>query len=158
MDCSIENLVEQLIHASQKYAATLAEYQNLALKSELTEDDADRMAAIYTEAEHSPLLNFLINELDYRLGQHLGLLSPDKIKQYEDQQAWLREHLQGMPIDHAYRRKVQQLLQKQNFYDGAIDGVLGKRSVEAVEQFQRAQRLKEDGVPGQLTFAALQSG
>lgn len=158
MDCSIDNLVEQLIQASQRYAATLAEYQRLALQSELTEAEADRMAAIYTEAEAFPLLNFLINELDYRLGQHLGLLSDDKLKEYQDQQAWLREHLQGMPFDHEYRRKVQQLLREQKFYDGAIDGVLGERSVAAVEQFQRAQQLKEDGVPGQHTFAALQSG
>jgi len=158
MDCSIDNLVEQLIQASQRYAATLGEYQRLALQSEMTEAEADRMAAIYTEAEASPLLNFLINELDYRLGQHLGLLSDDKLNEYQNQQACLREHLQGMTLDHEYRRKVQQLLQAQKFYDGAIDGVLGERSVAAVGQFQRAQRLKEDGVPGQHTFAALQSG
>jgi murein L,D-transpeptidase YcbB/YkuD len=158
MDCQSEDLVERLTQASQKYASQLAAYCVLALRIELTDEEADQMAAIYAEAEQDPLLNFFINELDYLLGQESGLLNAALIEDYKNQQSWLREHLQEMPLDQEYRLAVQRLLQAQKFYDGPIDGVLGKRSVAAVKQFQQSQQLKDDGVPGQETFAALQSG
>jgi murein L,D-transpeptidase YcbB/YkuD len=158
MDGRIEDLVARLTQASQRYTSKLSEYCELASRSELTDEEADQMAAIYSEAEQEPWLNFFINELDYLLGQQIGWLSPEVIEDYKNQQSWLREHLQEMPIDQEYRMEVQRLLQEHNFYDGPIDGVLGERSVAAVKQFQQSQHLKDDGVPGKQTFAALQSG
>jgi murein L,D-transpeptidase YcbB/YkuD len=158
MNCPIEDLVDRLTQASQKYESKLSEYLRLASRSELTDEEADQLAAIYIEAEQEPLLIFFINELDYLLGQKLGLLDADLIVDYKNQQSWLREHLQEMPLDQEYRKEVQRLLQEQNFYDGPIDGVLGKRSVKAVKQFQQQHQLKDDGVPGQATFAVLQLG
>lgn len=155
MDCHIEDLVERLSQASQKYESKLDEYLKLASRSELTEKEADQMAAIYAEAEQDRLLNFFINEWDYLLGQKLGLLNADSIHEYKDQQSWLREHLQEMLLDQEYRKEVQCLLRGQNVYDGPIDGVLGKRSQAAIKQFQQSQQLKDDGVPGQRTFTAL---
>ncbi|MGA7935852.1 MAG: peptidoglycan-binding protein [Kovacikia sp.] len=156
MDCRMEDLVERLMEASQKYESKLDKYLKLASRNELTEEEADQITAIYIEAEQDRLLNFFINEWDYLLGQKLGLLNANSIKKYKDQQSWLREHLQEMLLDQEYRKEVQCLLRSQNVYDGPIDGVLGKRSQAAVKQFQQSHRLKDDGVPGQQTFTALQ--
>lgn len=188
MERTIDSLSNAINKACQADADILAEYYNLTLKDELTDEDADRLAAIYTKAEASPLLNFLINELDHIVNQKLGLLDVSFVETYKDQQAWLREHLEQMPLDRECRKEMQQLLSEEGFYKGAIDGVLGKRStkaivryfrkvqellhegglyekkidgvigehsIEAVKQFQRANALKEDGVPGRQTFTAL---
>lgn len=188
MERAIENLNDAISKAAQTDADILAEYYRLTLKNELTDEDAERLEAIYTKAEASPLLNFFINELDYIVNQRLGLLNVSSLETYKDQQAWLREHLEQMPLDRQYRKEMQKLLSQEGFYKGPIDGILGKRStkaikgyfrkvqellherglyekevdgvlgeysVEAVKQFQRANALKEDGVPGRETFTAL---
>ena len=188
MECAIDSLNDEISKASKADADILAEYYKLTLKNELTDADTEKLAAIYTKAEASPLLNFLINELDYIVNQRLGLLNVSSVETYKDQQAWLREHLEQMPLDRKFRKEMQQLLSEEGFYKGPIDGILGKRStkaidryfrkvqqllherglyekdvdgmlgeysVEAVKQFQRANALKEDGVPGRETFTAL---
>ena len=188
MECNIDSLTDAIGEACQANTDILAEYYKLTLKGELTDDDAERLEAIYTKAETSPLLNFLINELDYIVNQRLGLLNVSSIETYKDQQAWLREHLEQMPLDRRYRKEMQELLHEEGFYKGPIDGILGKRStqainryskrvqellqelglyekevdgvlgeysIEAVKQFQRAEALKADGVPGRETFTAL---
>lgn len=188
MEYPVDELNDAVSRACQADAGRLAEYYKLTLKDELTDVDAARLERIYTEAEASPLLNFLINELDYIVNQRLGLLNASSVETYKDQQAWLREHLEQMPLDRESRKEMQQLLSKEGFYKGPIDCVLGKRSTEAiglyfrkvqellhkrglyekdvdgvlgeysikaVKQFQRAEALKEDGVPGKETFTAL---
>jgi len=188
MECTIGSLDDEISKASQANTEILAEYYKLTLKNELTDTDVEQLATIYTKAETSPLLNFLIDELDYIVNQRLGLLSVSAVETYKDQQAWLREHLEQMPLDRKYRKEMQQLLSKEGFYKGPIDGILGKRStkaidhyfrkvqellherglyeqdvdgvlgeysIAAVKQFQRANALTEDGVPGKETFTAL---
>lgn len=151
------DLVDLLMQASQHYDLILTNYFKLAMTQQLSDEDADQLEAIYITAEHDQLLNFFINEFDYILGKRLGVLSAESIEDYKNQQAWLREHLEENPFDQAYRIEIQELLQKQGFYDGPIDGVLGDRSVEAVQNFQKSQQLKDDGVPGKRTLSALRS-
>jgi murein L,D-transpeptidase YcbB/YkuD len=150
---------------SQKYAEMLTDYQKLALNQELTDEDAERLAQIYAEAEQCPLLNFLLTELDHRLNSQLGLLSNDAIEDYKNQQAWLRERLEQTPFEHDHRQDVQRMLAESGFYEGPIDGVLGKRSAEAIRQRNtRAQKLlsergfykKEiDGLLGKFSIEAV---
>ena len=50
---------------------------------------------------------------------------------------------------------LQVALKSRGFYTGAIDGVIGPRTVAAVRVFQRKHRLTVDGIPGPITCAAL---
>lgn len=51
---------------------------------------------------------------------------------------------------------VQKALQKAGYYDGAIDGKIGRRTIDAVKNFQKEHDLKVDGVIGLKTWQALQ--
>lgn len=165
MESAREDLIEALAKACQVNADALADYSKLATSSELTDEAAEQLAAIYTAAENDPCLNFLINELDYILNSRLGLLTEAAASEYKDQQAFLLEHLEEMPFDFVHRKEMQQLLLEVGFYDGPIDGVFGKRSKEAVEAFHREvqQMLAErgfyqrpvDGVFGEYSVAAI---
>jgi len=53
--------------------------------------------------------------------------------------------------------QVQQTLTDLKLYTGKIDGEYGSGTQEAVKAFQRANRLKVDGIIGTRTFAALDS-
>lgn len=136
-----------LAATSQTYSALLADYKELALRKELTDEDSERLDQIYAEAEAHPMLNFLITEIDHIINKQLGLLSDDAIKGYQDQQAWLRERLEQTPFEHDHHHEVQRMLADEGFYEGPIDGVLGRRSTDAIKQMttQLQQRLSDRG-------------
>jgi peptidoglycan hydrolase-like protein with peptidoglycan-binding domain len=50
---------------------------------------------------------------------------------------------------------LQVALKGRGLYSGAIDGVIGPRTVAAVRIFQRRHHLAVDGIPGPITCAAL---
>jgi hypothetical protein len=50
---------------------------------------------------------------------------------------------------------LQVALKSRGLYSGAIDGVIGPRTIAAVRVFQRRHRLTVDGIPGPVTCAAL---
>lgn len=50
---------------------------------------------------------------------------------------------------------VQQKLKQYGYFSGAVDGVFGKQTYDAVVWFQRKNGLKVDGVVGESTAAAL---
>jgi Putative peptidoglycan binding domain len=137
MECTMGGLDDAIGTISKRDTDILAEYYKLTLKGELTDEDAAQLEAIYTKAEASPRLNFLINEIDYIVNQKLGLLDVSSVETYKDQQAWLREHLEQMPLDYKYREEMQKLLSEEGFYKGPIDGILGKRSTEAIDNYNR---------------------
>jgi hypothetical protein len=147
MESHIDDLVNALINACQSYASKLKAYCELALCSELDDQNAKKLEAIYTEAQQDPLLNFFITEFDRIWGERMGLLDAHSIQDYQNQQAWLREHLEETLIDQQYRLEIQQLLQEQRLYQGPLDGVWGDRSVTAIKQFRMKvqRRLQEQG-------------
>lgn len=51
--------------------------------------------------------------------------------------------------------QVQRKLKQWGYYDGALDGVFGQDTYEAVVRFQRKNGLKADGVVGNATAAAM---
>jgi peptidoglycan hydrolase-like protein with peptidoglycan-binding domain len=53
---------------------------------------------------------------------------------------------------------LQQLLSDRGFYGGAIDGINGPMTQEAIILAQKTYGLVTDGVAGSLTMAALESG
>lgn len=138
---------DHIAESRHRYGAITDEYCRLATCSELSDEDTDRLVAIYEKAEADPLLSFWINELDSILNQRLGLLDALDQASYEDQLACLREHLQELPYETESRKKMQTLLQELKYYAGPIDGVWGKRSEKAIHKLhQQAQRrLQEEG-------------
>lgn len=55
-------------------------------------------------------------------------------------------------------RRIQQKLSQWGYYDGAVDGVYGQGTYEAVVRFQRKNGLATDGVAGSATLEAMGIG
>ncbi|NJO08468.1 MAG: hypothetical protein HC873_01115 [Leptolyngbyaceae cyanobacterium SL_1_1] len=51
--------------------------------------------------------------------------------------------------------RLQQRLQGLGFYNGAIDGIFGPGTEQAVQQAQQQYRLSPDGIVGSATWSAL---
>jgi peptidoglycan hydrolase-like protein with peptidoglycan-binding domain len=54
-------------------------------------------------------------------------------------------------------QQIQQALQNAGLYQGSLDGVLGKKSKEAIKTFQEQNGLTVDGKVGKKTWAILSS-
>lgn len=52
-------------------------------------------------------------------------------------------------------RQIQQKLKNWGYYNGAVDGVYGSKTVAAVKKFQQKNGLTADGIAGQKTLQAL---
>ena len=52
-------------------------------------------------------------------------------------------------------RTIQQKLKNWGYYNGAVDGIFGSKTKEAVKYFQRKNGLKVDGIVGNQTLKAL---
>lgn len=52
-------------------------------------------------------------------------------------------------------KDIQLCLKNAGFYEGDIDGIKGKKTVNAIKEFQKANGLREDGVVGKKTWEAL---
>ncbi|MDD5584226.1 MAG: peptidoglycan-binding domain-containing protein [Candidatus Omnitrophica bacterium] len=52
-------------------------------------------------------------------------------------------------------KNIQSALKNAGFYSGAIDGKVGRKTREAVEEFQKANGLKADGKVGPQTWSKL---
>ena len=50
---------------------------------------------------------------------------------------------------------VQKALQKAGYYDGAVDGKIGRKTIDAIKNFQKEHDLKVDGVIGAKTWQAM---
>ena len=51
--------------------------------------------------------------------------------------------------------KIQKALKERGYYTGSVDGIFGTATKRAVEQFQRDNKLKVDGIAGKETLSAL---
>ena len=52
-------------------------------------------------------------------------------------------------------KQIQQKLKNWGYYKGAVDGIYGSKTLEAVKYFQRKNGLTIDGIAGEKTLAAL---
>lgn len=50
---------------------------------------------------------------------------------------------------------IQNVLKKQGYYTGAVDGIFGSKTLAAVKSFQKAKGLTVDGIAGPQTLKAL---
>lgn len=63
---------------------------------------------------------------------------------------------QEVDISKVTPKKIQTALKNAGFYSGTIDGKIGKKTKEAIKEFQKANGLKADGIVGKQTWAKLQ--
>jgi len=52
-------------------------------------------------------------------------------------------------------RNIQSRLKSWGYYSGAVDGIYGKKTVEAVKKFQKKHGLRVDGIAGPATLSAI---
>lgn len=76
-----------------RYQGVLLEYCFLAALPTLSEEQADYLDLILAQAETDEILNFLLIEFDRISLEKLNLFDEHHISKYDDQQAYLREHL-----------------------------------------------------------------
>lgn len=74
----------------------------------------------------------------------------DEISSPFVQTAVLRQGASGGEV-----RELQRRLKEWGYYNGSVDGVYGKGTVEAVKAFQKKNGLKADGIAGIETYKAL---
>ncbi len=53
-------------------------------------------------------------------------------------------------------KRIQSALKNAGFYNGSIDGKIGKETKKAIKDFQKANGLNADGIIGRKTWAKLQ--
>jgi len=167
MERRAEEFNDALLQVGQLYQGILSEYSHLWSRAELTDEEADRIEAIYTKAQQDPLLNFFITKLDEILCDRAGLFSNEFIQSYKNQQAWLREHLEQIPFEQDYLVEGQKFLKEVGFYEGPVDGVWGDRTRKAVKKYRKTiQELlrqkgfysgKIDGELGEQSVNAIQA-
>jgi len=63
---------------------------------------------------------------------------------------------QEVDISKVTPKRIQTALKNAGFYSGAIDGKIGRKTKEAIKEFQKANSLKPDGIVGKQTWARLQ--
>jgi N-acetylmuramoyl-L-alanine amidase len=55
------------------------------------------------------------------------------------------------------KRALQDMLKVAGYYKGEVDGLIGLKTLEALRQFQAAQKLTVDSMAGRNTFDALRA-
>jgi Putative peptidoglycan binding domain len=145
------------------------EYCKLATQKQLSPAETDRMLAILQDAESDGWLDFWINEADHFIAHELDQTHHASIRDFENQQAYLREHLENSITKDTYAglfreiecrirlafKELQQHLKNRGFDPGPIDGVLGMRTKQAIVAFQTASKLDPNGLPDETTREAL---
>lgn len=63
---------------------------------------------------------------------------------------------QEVDISKVTPKSIQITLKNAGFYSGAIDGKIGRKTKEAIKEFQKANGLKPDGIVGRQTWSKLQ--
>lgn len=81
---------------------------------------------------------------------NLGRTSEDYAASPFVQTAVLKQGTSGGEV-----KELQRRLKMWGYYNGAVDGIYGKQTVEAVKYFQRKNGLTADGIAGKATFEAL---
>lgn len=126
-----------------KYKSILREYCSLSVKPTLTEAEADRIDKILQQAEQEPQLSLLLDEADHIVAHQLHLIDESFIttQQQQFQMALDRYESEQLlaKLEHSSKSEtaeVQTALKKEGLYTGAIDGVCGPRTREAVKKWR----------------------
>ncbi|MFA4853780.1 MAG: peptidoglycan-binding domain-containing protein [Candidatus Omnitrophota bacterium] len=67
------------------------------------------------------------------------------------------EQRSGEVKEHPKAKQIQTALKNAGYYQGAVDGKIGKGTREAIKAFQKANNLPADGKVGKKTWAVLKN-
>lgn len=76
-----------------------------------------------------------------------------KVKMFDSEEI---VNAQEVDISKVTPKSIQTTLKNAGFYSGTIDGKIGKKTREAIKEFQKANGLKADGIVGKQTWYRLQ--
>ncbi|MCK9574128.1 MAG: peptidoglycan-binding protein [Candidatus Omnitrophica bacterium] len=76
-----------------------------------------------------------------------------KVKMFDSEEI---VNAQEVDISKVTPKRIQITLKNAGFYSGTIDGKIGKKTREAIKEFQKANGLKADGIVGKQTWYRLQ--
>ncbi len=94
-----------------------------------------------------------LSELEMQLAQR-----DEEIRLLEEELERLKEEASRYSYEippKPVAKNIQLALKKAGFYAGEIDGKIGKKTRKAIEDFQRANGLKVDGIVGAKTWERL---
>ena len=127
---------------AQHHHELVQTYCNLSVQPTLNDRDAAQLDIILAAAEADPLISFLLDEADHMLAHLHGCIDANVIA---DQQEKLKARLSETSLNQAFQdlasrlkssqcQHLQQYLHEQDFYQGAIDGVMGPLTKAAIKQ------------------------
>ncbi|MBE9066854.1 peptidoglycan-binding protein [Leptolyngbya cf. ectocarpi LEGE 11479] len=127
---------------AQHHRAVIQTYCQIATQPTLSDHDTARLDTILATAETDPLLSFLIDEADHMLAHLHGLIDDVEIADQQQKlqtclsEAWLNQAFQDLThrLQESQCQHLQQYLQQEGFYQGAIDGVMGPATKAAIKQ------------------------
>ncbi|MFE4107463.1 peptidoglycan-binding domain-containing protein [Almyronema epifaneia] len=131
---------EALAEAVAHYREIIETYCQIAVQSDLSETEADQLTAILQQAQTDSALSLLLDEADHLLAHKHNLIDESRIRWQQQQlyarleNQWLDQLLQDMQAtSRSEKAALQQYLQAQGVYAGAIDGVCGPQMQAALK-------------------------
>lgn len=97
-----------------------------------------------------------ISDLEYELNRTRA--ESEKLKEvkiYPEKRTVKAGTIEKIKSHQVTPKKVQLALKKAGFYDGSVDGKIGKGTKKAILDFQKANNLKADGIVGEKTWVKL---
>lgn len=131
--------LDGLGQALRQHSSILIDYCTLALQPTLSAADETRLGDILAQAVDDPLLSFWLDEADGWVGEQLGLLPEETLKQ---QQSKLRRIIGQTWVDTLWHdlqhrtKALQTYLKRVGVYSGAIDGIMGPNTQHAIESLK----------------------
>lgn len=92
-----------------------------------------------------------LQEKDEEIADLQERLSQAKISESEDALS-----LKEVDMSKVTPKDIQTALRNAGFYSGAIDGKIGRKTKEAIKEFQKSNGLKADGIIGKQSWGKLQ--
>ena len=138
------------LHTCKTYLKNIvSEYFTLSVLENLTEQQANRTAAILAKAEEDPLLSFLLDEADHAIGHLLNLLDVDETRAEQEvlrreiDKNWITWSISKLRVNNGSLvpqytlKQAQACLREQGLYQAEIDGVCGQKTKEAFQQLEK---------------------
>jgi peptidoglycan hydrolase-like protein with peptidoglycan-binding domain len=80
----------------------------------------------------------------------------EKLSKVSPQEAEPVVNAQEVDLSKATSKQIQTALKNAGFYAGTIDGKIGRKTKEAIKEFQKTNGLKADGKVGKQTWVKLE--
>lgn len=97
-----------------------------------------------------------VSDLETRLGALENRVAPDMKSDLSESAVTTSEMQQDRYVpENPSKKDIQTALKNAGYYNGAVDGKIGSKTKNAIEEFQSANDLKTDGKVGKKTWNKL---